>query len=103
MYIIYTFYIQTVYVRVPCWTMGLDGANTRLGLAWSSLGDASGSRCEDRQADRQGGGFGVQNLDKQCVLIDKALPSSDYVRDAIRSSKDRLTKSAVFGQVVCMY
>ena len=85
--------------------MGLDGANTRLGLAWSRLGDASGSRCEDRQADRQGGGFGVQNLDNldKCVLIDKAWPSSDYVRDAIRSSKDRLTKSADFVQVVCMY
>ena len=27
-------------------------------------------------------------LDKQCVLIDKAWPSSDYVRDAIRSSKE---------------
>ena len=95
--------MHSVYVRVPRWTMGLDGANTRLGLAWSRLGDAGGSRCEDRQADRQGGGFGVQNLDKQCVLIDKAWPSSDYVRDAIRSSKDRLTKSADFGQVVCMY
>ena len=42
-------------------------------------------------------------LDKQCVLIDKAWPSSDYVRDAVRSSKDRLTKSADFGLVVCMY
>ena len=91
--------MHSVYVRVPRWTMGLDGANTRLGLAWSRLGDAGGSRCEDRQADRQGGGFGQA----MCVLIDKAWPSSDYVRDAVRSSKDRLTKSANFGQVVCMY
>ena len=42
-------------------------------------------------------------LDKRRVLIDKARPSSDYVWDAIRSSKDRLTKSADFGQDVCMY
>ena len=27
-------------------------------------------------------------LEKECVLIDKAWPSSDYVRDAIRSSKE---------------
>ena len=73
--------------------MGLDGANTRLGLAWTRLGmPVAADAKTDRLTDR------AVVLDKRCVLIDKAWPSSDYVTDAIRSSK-----SANFGQVVCMY